>query len=73
MASTGRPAPQPSRGIDTTAIERSNQVIRQLADVGIKVRGYSLGRKLDLDVSPPDSPKQGPLGTVAQYSQLSDE
>ena len=59
-------------GIDETAIRRSNEVMRQLADAGIKVGGYSLGRKLDRDTPSPDSPKQGPLGTIAQYSQLSE-
>ncbi len=57
--------------IDKTVIERSNQVMRQLADAGIKVGGYSLGRKLDRDAPSPESPKQGPLGTPTQHSQLS--
>ena len=61
-----------SPGIDKTVIERSNQVIRQLADVGIKVGGYSLGRKLGRENPSTKIPKQGPLGTIAQYSQLTE-
>ena len=57
-----------SRGVDATAIERSNQVMRQLVDVGIRVGGYSLGRKLDGAAHSPEISKQGPLGTVAQDS-----
>ena len=56
-------------GINETAIERSNQVMRQLADVGIRTGGYSLGRKLDSDTPSPDNPDQGPQGTVGQYTQ----
>ena len=61
-----------SPGIDETAIERSNEVMRRLANVGIKVGGYSLGRKLGRDTASSENPKQGPLGTVAQYSHLSE-
>ena len=46
MATKDQRTQHASHSIDESAIERSNQVIRQLADVGIKVGGYSLGRKL---------------------------
>ncbi len=38
----GRNAPARHREIDRTAIERSRQAARQLADVGIKLGGYKL-------------------------------
>lgn len=72
MASNNHHARHTAPGIDETAIERSNQVMRQLADAGIKVGGYSLGRKLGRDTPSTESPKQGPLGTIAQGSQLSE-
>ena len=59
--------------VDSSAIERSIQAMRQLADVGIKVGGYSLGGKLSRDMPAPNkSPRQGPMGTVAHFSQLSE-
>ena len=57
-----RPEP-PAQGlshIDESAIERSNRVMRQLAEVGIKVGGYSLGPKLDREMPVPEDAKQGP-------------
>ncbi len=68
MTSKDHRPPRTSPGIDETAIERSNQVMRQLADVGIKAGGYSLGRKLDRYAPSREHPKQGPQGTAAQYS-----
>ena len=56
-----------SRSIDRTTIERSNQVIRQLAEAGIKVSGYSLGRKLGRNIPSRETPRQGPLGSAAQH------
>lgn len=70
MATKDQRTQHASHSIDESAIERSNQVIRQLADVGIKVGGYSLGRKLGPAKPSTKGPKQGPLGIITQESKL---